>query len=50
MLFLSTLRYNYVSITLLYSYVKTLYLTQKTFTCLKSTIEAVEKGLTYVQN
>ena len=48
MLFLRNLRHTYVLITLLYSYVKTPYLTQQKFTCSKSTIETLEKGLTYV--
>ena len=47
-LFLRNLRLTYVLITLLYSYVKTPYLTQQTFTCSKSTIETLEKGLIYV--
>ena len=49
-LFLHNLRRTYILITLLYSYVKTPYLTQQTFTCSKSTIEILEKGLTYVQS
>ena len=48
MLFLRNLRHTYVLITLLYSYVKTPYLTEKAFTCSKSTIETPEKGLKYV--
>ena len=48
-LFLRNLRRTYVLIMLLYSYVKTPYLTQQVFTCAKSTIETLEKGLTYVQ-
>ena len=49
-LFLRNLRRTYVLITLLYSYIKTHYLTQGAFTCSKSTIETLEKGLTYVQS
>ena len=49
-MFLCNLRRTYVFITLLYSYVKTPYLTQQAFTCSKSTIETLEKGLTYVQS
>ena len=45
---LRNLRHTYALITLLYSYVKKPYLTQQTFTCSKSTIESLEKGLTYV--
>ena len=48
MLFLRNLRHTYVLITLLYSYVKTPYLTEKAFTCSKSTTETPEKGLKYV--
>ena len=48
-LFLHNLCPTYVLITLLYSYVKTPYLTQQTFTCSKSIIETLEKGLTFVQ-
>ena len=48
MLFLRNLRHTYVLITLLYSYVRTPCLTQQTFTCSKSTIETLEKGLPYV--
>ena len=50
MLLLRNLRRTYVLITLLYSYVKTPYLTQQAFTCSKSTIETLEKGLKYVQS
>ena len=46
MLFLRNLRRTYLLITLLYSYLKTLYLTQQAFTCSKSTKESLEKGLT----
>ena len=35
---------------LLYGYVKIPYLTQRAFTCSKSTIETLGKGLTYVQS
>ena len=35
---------------LLYGYVKIPYLTQRAFTCSKSTIKALGKGLTYVQS
>ena len=35
---------------LLYVYLKTPYLTQQAFTCSKSTIETLEKSLTYVQS
>ena len=49
-MFLRNMRRTYVLVTLLYSYVKTLYLTQQAFTCSKSTIETLEKGLTYVQS
>ena len=45
-MFLCNLRRTYVFITLLYSYVKTPYLTQQAFNCSKSTIETLEKGLT----
>ena len=45
-LFLRNLRRIYVLITLLYSYLKTPYLTQQAFTCSKSLIETLEKGLT----
>ena len=41
---------TYVLITLLHSYVKTPYLTQQAFTCSKSSIQRLEKGLTYVQS
>ena len=37
-LFIRNLRHTYVLITLLYSYVKTPYLTQQIFTCSKSAI------------
>ena len=47
---LRNLRRTYVLITLLYSYVKTPYLTQQPFTSSKSTIETLEKGVTYVQS
>ena len=49
-LFLRNLRHTYVLIMLLYSYVKTPYVTQQTFTCSKGTIETLEKGLTFVQS
>ena len=49
-LLLRNVNRTYVLITLLYSYVKTPYLTQQAFTCSKSTIETLEKGLTYVQS
>ena len=41
---------TYALFTLLHSYLKTPYLTQQPFTCFKSAIEALEKGLTYVQS
>ena len=47
---LRNLRRTYVLITLIYSYVKTPYLTQKAFACSKSTIETLEKGLAHVQS
>ena len=47
---LRNLRRTYVLITLLYSYVNTPYLIQQAFTCSKSTIETLEKGLTYVRS
>ena len=49
-MFLHNLRCTYILVTLLYSYVKTPYLTQQAFTGSKSTIERLEKGLTYVQS
>ena len=49
-MFLHNLRRTYVLITLLYSYVKTLSLTQQVFTCSKSTVKTLEKGLTHVQS
>ena len=49
-LFLSNLRRTYVLTMLLYSYVKTPYVAQQTFTCSKSTIETLGKGLRYIQS
>ena len=49
-MFLHNLRRTYVLITLLYSYVKKLSLTQQVFTCSKSTLKTLEKGLTHVQS
>ena len=49
-MFLCNLRCTYVLITFLYSYVTRPYLTQQAFNCSKSTIETLEKGLTYVQS
>ena len=45
---MKTLFYVIFYVTLLYNYVKTPYLTKQTFTCSKSIIETLEKGLTYV--
>ena len=44
------LRRTYVLLTLLYRCLKTLFLTREAFTCSKSTVETLEKGLTYVQS
>ena len=49
-MFLGNLRRTYVLITSLYGHVKIPYLTQQAFTYSKSTIETLEKGLTYVQS
>ena len=48
-MFLRNLRRTCVLIRLLYGYVKTPWLTQQAFTCSRSTIETIEKVLTYVQ-
>ena len=48
-MFLRNLRRTCVLIRLLYGYVKTPCLTQQAFTSSKSTIETLEKDLTYVQ-
>ena len=48
-MFLRNLCRTCVLIRLLYGYVKTPFLTQQAFTSSKSTIETLEKGLTYVQ-
>ena len=47
MLFLRN--FNYVLITLIYSYVKTHYLTHQTFRTHQSIIKTLEKGLTFVR-
>ena len=44
------LRRTYVLLTLLYRCLKTLFLTREAFTCSMSTVETLEKGLTYVQS
>ena len=49
-MFLRNLRRTYALNTLLYSYARAPYLTQQAFTCSKSTIELLGKGLTYVQS
>ena len=49
-MFLHNLRRTYILVTLLYSYVKTPYLTQQVFIGSKSTKERLGKGLTYVQS